>query len=113
MNYMRATIPTRYRGMVDMVDMALPCRELVRLVLLVDTNKFADNIHSSIVGTWGRLPRSAQMLCARVPQCLVDSPRERCGRLQRQHKPKREYGWCACFVDRINWHNKVQLASQR
>ena len=67
MNYMRATIPTRYRGMVDMVDMALPYGSPTGAAgtALVDTNKFADNIHSSIVGTWGRLPRSARMLCAR------------------------------------------------
>lgn len=70
MNYMRATIPTRYRGMVDMVDMALPYGSPTGAAgtALVDTNKFADNIHSSIVGTWGASAQiGANALRARFP----------------------------------------------
>lgn len=69
-NYMRSRIPTKYAGMVDIVDMALPYLNPTGASGsgLVDTHKFADNIHPSVVGTWGA---SAQLgsaaLRARFP----------------------------------------------
>ncbi len=69
-NYMRSIIPSRYKGMVDMVDMALPYGNPVGAAgtALVDSNKFADNIHSSLVGTFGASAQiGAAALRARFP----------------------------------------------
>lgn len=69
-NYMRATISSRYAGMVDIVDMALPYLNPTGASGsgLVDANKFADNIHPSVVGTWGASAQlGAAALRARFP----------------------------------------------
>lgn len=70
-NYLRATIPARYQGMVDMVDMSAPYvlptgsagTALQNLPLFAQ-----DTIHSSIVGTWGAAAQvGATALKARFP----------------------------------------------
>lgn len=70
-NYLRATIPSRYAGMVDMVDMAIPYTLPTGAAgtALQNLPLFAqDAIHASIVGTWGSAAQiGSNALKARFP----------------------------------------------